>query len=220
MDQKNRGEISALGKSSINEKGSVRQRLLTSALNTFSCKGYAATTVREIVAAAGVTKPALYYYFGSKEGIYLALLQEAFVQLDALLEATQKYEGSAEEKLKKLGNQFFPLFLENIGIVQIMYSIYYGPHQGAPFFDFDLYQLKFHQTVQQIVEEGIREQEFTRGNAREKAWLILGAINITMELELTNPEWSLGQNGLARMLDLIFKGMAGEKKNRKGDRKI
>jgi len=31
--------------------------------------------VREIVAAAGVTKPVLYYYFRNKEGIYLELMQ-------------------------------------------------------------------------------------------------------------------------------------------------
>ncbi len=50
---------------------SVRQRLLRAASDLFAQKGYAATTVREIVAAVGVTKPVLYYYFGSKEGLYL-----------------------------------------------------------------------------------------------------------------------------------------------------
>ncbi len=199
--------------------GAVRERLLTEATNLFSRKGYTATTVREIVAAAGVTKPVLYYYFPNKEGLYLELMRQAFSKLDALLDTTEKYEGRGEEKLKQLCAQFFPLFQENIKVVQIMYSIYYGPHQGAPFFDFDSYHLKFHQTVQRIVEEGIRKKEFTKGDAREMSWLILGAINITMELELTNPEWGLGQDGLTRMLDLIFQGMAVGHKTRKGGRK-
>ncbi len=198
--------------------GAVRERLLAEATNLFSRKGYPATTVREIVAAAGVTKPVLYYYFSNKEGLYLELMRKAFSKLDALLDTTGKYEGRAEEKLKQLCAQFFPLFQENIKIVQIMYSIYYGPHQGAPFFDFDSYHLKFHQTVQRIVEEGIRKKEFTKGNAREMSWLLLGAVNITMELELTNPEWGLGQDGLARMLDLIFQGMAIGHRSRKGAR--
>ncbi|MFZ2948198.1 MAG: helix-turn-helix domain-containing protein [Desulfuromonadaceae bacterium] len=39
----------------------VRERLLTAALTIFNTKGYAAASVREIVVAAGVTKPAIYY---------------------------------------------------------------------------------------------------------------------------------------------------------------
>lgn len=40
---------------------SVRERLLTAALTIINTKGYEAASVREIVAAAGVTKPTLYY---------------------------------------------------------------------------------------------------------------------------------------------------------------
>jgi AcrR family transcriptional regulator len=35
------------------------------------------SSVREIVALAGVTKPVLYYYFRNKEDIYLALIYKA-----------------------------------------------------------------------------------------------------------------------------------------------
>ena len=53
----------------------ARQRLLDAAAELFNGKGYAATTVREIVKAAGVTKPVLYYYFKNKEGIFLELMR-------------------------------------------------------------------------------------------------------------------------------------------------
>ena len=49
-----------------------RSRLLHAAVEIFERKGYAAASVREIVAHAGVTKPALYYHFRSKEGILIA----------------------------------------------------------------------------------------------------------------------------------------------------
>jgi AcrR family transcriptional regulator len=39
---------------------SVRNRLLSAATELFSSKGYSATATREIVTAAGVTKPVLY----------------------------------------------------------------------------------------------------------------------------------------------------------------
>ena len=53
----------------------VREKLHSAAARVFARKGYATATVREIVEMAGVTKPALYYYFGSKEGVYKAILE-------------------------------------------------------------------------------------------------------------------------------------------------
>ena len=59
----------------------VRTRILAEATRLFGRKGYSATSVREVVAAAGVTKPTLYYYFENKE----ALFSEAVgAQLDGL----------------------------------------------------------------------------------------------------------------------------------------
>ena len=49
----------------------TRERLLETASHLFAEKGYASTSVREIVARAGVSKPVLYYYFQSKEGLLL-----------------------------------------------------------------------------------------------------------------------------------------------------
>jgi TetR/AcrR family transcriptional regulator len=55
----------------------ARERLLETAIGMFAEKGYAGTSVREIVEQAGVSKPVLYYYFNSKEGLFLAILDLA-----------------------------------------------------------------------------------------------------------------------------------------------
>ena len=60
--------------------------LMRSALQLFTQKGYASSSVREIVARAGVTKPVLYYYFRNKEDIYLCLIQRFVTRIDALLQ--------------------------------------------------------------------------------------------------------------------------------------
>jgi len=41
----------------------TKERLLETAIGMFAEKGYAGTSVREIVEQAGVSKPVLYYYF-------------------------------------------------------------------------------------------------------------------------------------------------------------
>ncbi len=195
--------------------GSVRRRLLDGAAELFARKGYAGTTVREIVAAGQVTKPVLYYYFGNKEGIYLELMREAFTRLDELLAASQEDEESASRKILRLFDRVYTLFTENIKAARVMYAIYYGPPQGAPFFDFEAYHFKFQQTIQRLVREGIRRGEFRKADPGEMAWAIIGALNVALEVHLGHPDQQLGQEGLARVLRVIFQGISAEKGKRK-----
>lgn len=52
-----------------------RQELIRCALELFSKKGFDGTSTMEIVNAAGVTKPTMYHYFGSKEGLLDEILR-------------------------------------------------------------------------------------------------------------------------------------------------
>ncbi len=52
-----------------------RTTIETAAEQLFAQRGYAATRIEDIVAAAGVTKPILYRHFASKKALHLALLQ-------------------------------------------------------------------------------------------------------------------------------------------------
>ncbi len=51
-----------------------RELIVAAAAELFGERGYARTTLDEIAAAAGVTKPVLYRHFDSKKDLYLALL--------------------------------------------------------------------------------------------------------------------------------------------------
>ena len=196
--------------------GEVRERLLSGATGLFASKGYAATTVREIVERAGVTKPVLYYYFGNKEGLYLELMAGPFGKFAAVVEGTVSEGGTARERLFRLCLRAFDIFLENLDVARIMYSIYYGPPQGAPFIDFDAYHLQFQEAVLRIVEEGIRDGEFRRGEAADAMWAVVGAVNVGMELELCRPSEGLGREGIRRVLEVILDGVADGEKSGKG----
>ena len=61
----------------------VRTRLEEVAERAFADSGYAATTIDEIVAQAGVSKPAFYRHFESKKALHMALLERHRDQLAA-----------------------------------------------------------------------------------------------------------------------------------------
>jgi len=182
----------------------VRAKMLCSAISLFNRKGYAATTVRELVAEAGVTKPVLYYYFGNKEGIYREMMLPPFARFEAILTDFQKRKDPARKTLVGLCMEVLALFTENIEVARIMYSIYYGPPQGAPFIDFDGYHSRLLDTVRQLVARGMKNGEFQKKDLDSITWAIMGAVTVAMEVQLSHPERALGPKGLGRVLDLIL----------------
>ena len=59
----------------IQEVGSAREQILDAAEGLFARKGLDSTTIKEIGTAANQNPALLYYYFGSKEELYRAVLQ-------------------------------------------------------------------------------------------------------------------------------------------------
>lgn len=55
----------------------TRSEILDSALVAFSREGYERARLEDIASAADVTRGAIYHHFGSKEGLFMALVEDA-----------------------------------------------------------------------------------------------------------------------------------------------
>jgi len=197
------------------EKQVVRERLLQSALDLFNKKVYASTSVREIVEAADVTKPTLYYYFKNKEGIYLELMSKPFEVIEKILDESVQKSVSARERVLQLFYRIFLLFIENLKSARLMYSIYYGPPQGAPFIDFESYHLKIKEATELIVKDGIKSGEFRPVNADTLTWVLIGALSFVIAEQLCHRSPRIDRKRLSLMLELIFDGLTDTKTNKK-----
>ncbi len=110
----------------------TRARLLRAAVDVFDRKGYAAASVREIVERAGVSKPALYYHFGSKEGVLLAIIAEAMREFEAAVARGVRTPGTARDRLFTMCDEVYTLLRRNVPVVRVAHAISFGPVEGAP----------------------------------------------------------------------------------------
>jgi TetR/AcrR family transcriptional regulator len=182
--------------------------LMAAALQLFTQKGYAASSVREIVARAGVTKPVLYYYFRNKEDLYLALIKRFVARIDALLKDAPAHGGSWKSHLLDFFDRTFLVIFEHINDFRLMHAIYYGPPQGAPYFDFDAYHAKYHGRVMLMVESGIAAGEFRPGDAGDMAWALMGACQVALEEQLFAEAARIDRKKLRKILNVIFEGIS------------
>jgi AcrR family transcriptional regulator len=63
------------------------QQMLKAAAKLFGARGFHAASMDEIAESVGITKPMLYAYFGSKEGLYAATVNQAGLHLVSSVEA-------------------------------------------------------------------------------------------------------------------------------------
>ena len=88
----------------------TRDNLLKSAVQIFSEKGVARTTLEEIAKGAGVTRGAIYWHFDSKTQIFEALHESMHRPfLDAISEGLEK---DHPEPIEQLRNLWIKLFLD------------------------------------------------------------------------------------------------------------
>jgi AcrR family transcriptional regulator len=187
---------------------SVETRLLDSAIQLFTERGYTATSVREIVERAGVTKPALYYHFSSKEALYLAILNDLSRYADEVIARSRVSTGPVRERLEKFLVGTFEAFEEKKAGVRFINAVFWGPAQGAPPFDFETFHNKLLVVMREIVGEGIATRELRAADPADMTLALMGVLSFTMDLTLARPNLGVGKDGLRRALDLLFEGLA------------
>jgi AcrR family transcriptional regulator len=77
------------------------QQMMTVAEAVFAEHGYAASSMDEIAERVGVSKPMLYEYFGSKEGLLVACIRQVRAELHDLTAESVIGAESAEEALRR-----------------------------------------------------------------------------------------------------------------------
>jgi TetR/AcrR family transcriptional regulator len=187
---------------------SVEQRLLSAAIQLFTERGYTATSVREIVERAGVTKPALYYHFASKEGLYLAILNDLSRHADEVIARSRVPSGPVRDRLERFLVGVFEAFEEKKAEVRLINAVFWGPAQGAPPYDFATFHNRLLVVLKEIVGEGIAAGELRAADPADMTLALMGVLSFTMDLSLARPELGVGKDGLRRALDLLFSGLA------------
>src|SRR5437763_7281448 len=108
-------------------EGEVARQIARVAARLFAERGYDATSVREIVEAAGVTKPTLYYHFGSKEGLAQALFTVPMARLVAAWRAILDGPGDPAAKLEAVAEAHFAFGREDPDRARFAFALYFGP---------------------------------------------------------------------------------------------
>ncbi len=80
----------------------TRASILDAGRVVFAEKGYSGANVNEIVALARTTKPMIYYHFGSKEGLFAAVLEEVYAGMREFEQSVQVSDLPPTDAMRRL----------------------------------------------------------------------------------------------------------------------
>ena len=108
----------------------MRQSILIAARALFAQKGYSGATVDEIIVKAKTTKPMLYYYFGSKEGLFAAVLEDVYAAMRQIESSLRVTDLPAVDAMRKVVQVTFDYHANNSEWVRLISiaNIHYAKH--------------------------------------------------------------------------------------------
>lgn len=86
--------------------------LIREARRLFAEHGFAHTSAEQIVAAAGVTRGALYHHFGGKKGVFRAVVEQVHAEINRRVEAATEKATDPVEMLIAGNNEFLAACLD------------------------------------------------------------------------------------------------------------
>ena len=108
----------------------TKERILLTALLSFSTRGYNAVGVREVCSLSGITKPTLYYHFGNKRGLLTAIAEKWYSTFIKEIERESLYKGDLRNSLIRVMSVFLNTARAEPDFTRLRLAIAFSPPES------------------------------------------------------------------------------------------
>ena len=186
----------------------TRQQILSSALKCFAHCGYERASVQDIVDAAKVSKPTLYYYFADKAALYQALVDVAHDERLRLMQESARHGEPLAEQLVEILAALFEYLHENRELMRLAFATAFAaPGELPEEIEYLAKCQRNFEFLHSLVKRGLAEGELDRRfSSKELALGILGLMNIHVMGNLIVPESKLDRRTADQIVALFLRG--------------
>lgn len=154
-----------------------REKILRCALELFYHKGYDAVGIQEICQSAGITKPTLYHYFGSKYGLLEVLLEHELSGFLSRLSENARFLNGIEESLTAFAGTLIDFANENHQSYMLLMAFSYSAKENETYQAVRPYITQLYNLTVQLFEQSSGQLGNMNGRQKQFAIGFLGLIN-------------------------------------------
>jgi TetR/AcrR family transcriptional regulator len=161
-----------------------RSGILACAMDLFASRGYDAVGVQEIVESAGITKPTMYHYFGSKRGLLDALVADRFAGLAPALVPAATYDRDIVRTLETIARGYFAFARANADFYRMFLAFSFAPADSDEYKAVAGAAAAQREALEQLFLAAAEQHGNMRGRHKAYAATFLGMINTYVALAL------------------------------------
>jgi AcrR family transcriptional regulator len=180
-------------------------RILETALDLFATHGYDATSVQAICDAARITKPTLYHFYGSKEGVYSALIASAMDRIQRSLFSALAQEGPLVERLKGVVRDLFADATANPKLWRFMTTSVWTPG-SAPVAEMHCNYEEYGTLIGSALDAAVERGELTPGTTEVRVLVLKGAVGEALDSFVLFEKPTLTPELADQLIDAVFGG--------------
>jgi AcrR family transcriptional regulator len=182
----------------------AEHRLLESALSLFAEKGYEGTSIREIIERAGVTRPVLYYYFKSKEALFIRLVETSFMDFVEYIERVTASTTGCRDRLLAVMRMAFNHAEQSPEMVRLVLQVIFLSREGDGWVR-GLVKKRFGR-LDDIMRGGIESGEIAGGDPELLSIIFAGIMDMHVMAKAHMPQGQLSDALADGLVDLFFFG--------------
>jgi len=186
----------------------TKTKIFNVAARLIGQKGYHAVSMREISEQSGVSKPTIYYYFKSKEGLYHQLFISAIAYSDDQLNEILTHNISVKEKLIELIKVRFHQALKYPELAKFFLHLFIFMEDTPLFEQFQAEAIIRREIISKLIQEGINNKEFGLSVKTAIAVeIIIGTLIHFIGQQLVSNKKILSDQLAEEIIDVLFKGL-------------
>lgn len=152
-----------------------REAVIRAAAQAFNARGYHNTSLDDVAAALGVTKPTVYYYVAGKEQLLLECFRAGLQGIRDALRAAERSGHSGRERLNAVVRGYAGAIASEYGWCMVRAHEHdLGPAMGA---EVKTLKSEIDQGLRRLLRAGIDDGSIAPCDVRVTAFAIAGALN-------------------------------------------
>jgi TetR/AcrR family transcriptional regulator, upper aerobic nicotinate degradation pathway regulator len=156
----------------------TRDSILRAATKIFAKHGFSGGRIDEISKAAKSYDRMIYYYFGSKEDLFIAVLEDMYRKFNEAEMALDLSSDQPEESLKAVIAFMWNFYQRNPEFITLLNdeNLHRGKHISKSLRARE-YSSPAIQIIEQLMESGVRKKVFRSGVSARDVYLMIAAMN-------------------------------------------
>jgi AcrR family transcriptional regulator len=186
------------------ERLQKREAVLRAAVRMFNARGFHATSLDDVAASLGVSKPTIYHYLGNKDQVLLECVTRGLAQLRTAADAAGALPGTSLDRLRSFLRQYARINMDDFGRCVIRTAE--EALQPASAARFRALKGEIDKALRAIIAAGVADGSIACDDVKLVAFTLAGALNWPAQWYRSDGERS--REAIAdTMVDFLTRGL-------------